>query len=378
MKTAAILTIGNEILSGRILNTNSQFLSKLLSQHGYKVVSHLAILDDLEVIKEAAEEIVKQVDIVITTGGLGPTCDDKTKEALLSVFFERGALANSLGTAPGLILQKGEKYLFSLPGVPQEMKQMAEHQLLPFLIEHVREEEAYVEKLYSLAFHNELEIDPFLRSLKGIEVGIYPNYGYLSVSLAARGKSKEEARAKLDKPLVQFEEQFSRYLYAAEDGKLETALCQLFCERGLTLSTAESCTGGLIASTLTKVPGASNYFLGGVVTYSDPQKETLLKVKKETLKKKGAVSKEVVEEMAKGALALFGSDYAIAVSGIAGPGGGTKEKPVGTVWGAIAKKGEQVEGKLLDLKVRKSRELIQIESTNQLLGFLYLKVNHGL
>jgi len=356
----AILSIGNEVLRGSVLNTNAHFLAHLLHSHGYEIAVHLCIADEITTMQEAVDDLLKKVDIIITTGGLGPTCDDLTR-----LLFEPATyFDNPVGTAKGLAVEKGKGWVFCLPGPPREMMEMAEHQMLPFLKEKLPVVNPFYSKTFSLMMTSELEVDPFLREYAGsaIDVGVYPNYGYLFVSFSAASETL------LEEVVSKFRKNFSHLIYSEEEKKIEVALLELMHEKKKSLCLAESCTGGLISSLITKVPGSSHYFLGSVVSYADAIKEKILHT--QSLKEHGAVSFEVVKEMAGSALKLFDADYSIAVSGIAGPSGGSLSKPIGTVFGAICSKKETI---LLTVPVRPyfNREMIQIVSANYLLSQLY-------
>jgi nicotinamide-nucleotide amidase len=361
MNNVEVVAIGNEVLAGYTVNTNASFISQELSKRGFCVSRHVVLPDERDALQVGLRESLGRADIVIATGGLGPTFDDKTRQIVAELFgvnlyydediaaklrakfgdvpsiknqatIPRGAviLNNDVGTAPGFIFEAQGKMLVILPGVPLEMKSML---LKEVIFRLPREDDVYRASIYITGIP-EIEVDPFLRLLQDkyprILFGIYPSHGVLGVRLS----SKE----RIDPAVQAIKGRFRDNIFEAETGTIEEAVQNSFIEKGLTLGLAESCTGGSIASQITKRSGSSEYFRGSVVSYSNDVKKALLGVSQESLEGHGAVSKVVVEQMALGALRVLNTDYVIAVSGIAGPSGGTPEKPVGTVWAAIAGK----------------------------------------
>ena len=404
-----IIAIGNEILSGATVNSNASYISLRLFQEGFDVKRHTVLPDELHPLKEGLKEALKRSPIVVTTGGLGPTCDDVTRaiaaelfdssfrfdESLAADLRERYGshfptiedqatvpvkakiLKNPFGTAPGFIFQNEASTLILLPGVPLEMQAMLESEVLPFIKQRKGENQVYREVLHF--FHLfESQVDPDLRHLKKefpkIEFGIYPSNGILTVHLTTHARNEEEAQAILLPPLELLKHKFEKHLFASTTGKIEEAVHALLIAKQLTLSTAESCTGGSIAARLTRYPGASEYFLGGMVTYSSAFKANLLNVSQASLEQYGAVSEEVARQLAAHIKEKTGSDYALAVTGIAGPTGGTPEKPVGTVYCAIAGPGQI---KTWKLALHGSREMIIERAGNEALGELYAIVRNA-
>lgn len=383
---AELLTIGDEILYGQIVDTNSQWMGAELSKVGIRVIRTTTVGDVAGEILTAFAEAEQRADIILITGGLGPTSDDLTKpclaeyfdcelrihdEALAEVtefFASRGRtlteinrqqaslpvccekITNRLGTAPGMWFERNGKVFVSMPGVPHEMKAMMTEIIIPKLrqiykppiIEHaiIRTvgigESFLAEKIASW----EQSLPPHIR------LAYLPGYGEVKLRLTATGPDekilKEEVGRLADalKPLA------GEYIYRFGDDTLEIVTGNLLRARGLTLSVAESCTGGYLAHLITSIPGSSDYFAGGVVAYSNEMKINTLGVKTETLRDHGAVSEATIIEMASSAREKFGTDIAVATSGIAGPGGGTPEKPVGTVWIAYADKHHVIARKL--------------------------------
>ena len=363
--SAEIVAIGSELLSGLTVNSNAAYLSRELTLLGFNVQRHTVLPDDPEILKEGLAESMGCASIVIATGGLGPTCDDLSRSAAAELFdsslhfdevwaaelkarygdlifptLENQAtvpakalvLPNPIGTAAGLIFHDGLRTLILLPGVPIEMKELFSAQVVPFLKKHFRtDQKLFTEEIY---FSNtyEAQVDPTLRKLKeeypDLSFGIYPSLGLLTVQIQTQSDPLhlELASAFLKK-------QFAEKLIP---GPIEGALHALFTSKNMTLSLAESCTGGAMAARLVSWPGASQYFLGSIVAYSNELKTKILQVPEAVLQEYGAVSAETAVAMAEGVRALTKSTYSIAITGIAGPSGGTPEKPVGTVFYAIS------------------------------------------
>lgn len=370
---AEIIAIGNEILSGSVVNTNAAFLSQELSKSGFHIVRHSVIPDENELLEKGLSEALARSQLVVCTGGLGPTCDDTTKSVVAKMFdsalvtnleilkdlelrfgnrlvsiedqalvpIKAHLLPNSIGTAYGLVFSKDDSLLVLLPGVPYEMKKMVEEQVIPFLQKSFKNKSICRQDLYFFNTY-ESKIDPYLRELQtiypAVKIGIYPSPGYLSVSLSITASSEKEGTDILNEAAAKLKAKFLDHYIYLPFSKIEIALQNHLVAHKKTLSLAESCTGGRIASRLTLQKGCSDYFLGSIVSYSNFTKENILKVNPATLQTYGAVSRETVEEMAEGVLKITGSDYSLAVTGIAGPTGGTPEKPVGTVWFAISSK----------------------------------------
>ena len=362
-----VVAIGNEVLRGIVVNTNAAFLSRRLTQEGWDVSCQTTLPDENILLTQGLDEALIRSSIVIATGGLGPTLDDNTLGCAQALFDKAPhEMPNSVGEAPGYFFSEHKKLLFLLPGIPSEMEQMFEESVLPYLKKHVPVSPLHQEELHFYLLRED-NVDPLLRDLQAeheLDVGIYPSYSGLTVIL--RGPQKD--RVSLAKKALA--EAFKSSLLPAP--KMEEALHNWMVRNRKTLALAESCTGGFMASQLTAIPGASEYFQGSLVTYSNHLKENLLGVSPLTLKKHGAVSREVVHEMWTGLLKKTGADYGIAVSGIAGPNGGTPEKPVGTVFYAMGKKGEQPEVDTLHFKG--SRQTVILRTTKKLFGLLLKKI----
>jgi len=369
-----LIAIGDEVLLGFTVNSNACFLANQLLQAGYSVVHHEVIPDDKSMMKNTIENALKRRSCVIVTGGLGPTCDDLTREvvteifhrklvcdqSLLSLINERfhhpstaenqatipeGAylLTNHYGTASGLVLRDEALYpgamLVCLPGVPIEMSHMCVDYLIPLLKTVPNSRKMFVYPIHC-ALLKEAEVDPLLRdfSKAGVSLGIYPAQGTLTVHLKKEAASYEQFLKEIDPIRKAIVHQFHKNIFESKSGKIEEAVHDFLIEKKLTMATAESCTGGALAARFVALDGASTYYKGSVIAYSNEIKKAYLGVSDELLKAHGAVSEEVTRCMAQSVCKNMGTDIGVAVSGIFGPTGGTAQKPVGTVCATIALK----------------------------------------
>lgn len=400
-----ILSIGTEVVLGSIVNTNASFLAKQLTLAHYEVTRTTALPDDAAALLEELTVLFDRTDLLIVTGGLGPTTDDRTRK-VFAEFFETSfttskevadeiakrfgkdlpslsdqslvpkdakVFVNPMGTAPGLALSKGKKTAILLPGVPKEMEAIFIGQVLSYLKKTYPPKAVLFHQEYHLCLLTESDIDPFLRKLEmempDLEVGIYPHYGTICV----RFSSKVEKQIKI--AAEKYFKEFETYIYSDKSPKIEIALQNWMIENHKTFSAAESFTGGSLSAAVTKVPDASKYFLGSLVTYSNSMKETLLHVDKKTIENYGAVSSETAQEMLYGLLKETGADYGVALTGIAGPSGGSDAKPVGTAWVAMGRKDEPPY--VSKWQLRGDREVIMESGVNRSLGVLWRWVKHG-
>jgi nicotinamide-nucleotide amidase len=391
---ATILTIGEEILYGHILDTNANFISNALSDIGVKVVMHLSVGDIFSDILDALKVAEAKSDVVLITGGLGPTNDDITKKCLskyfnteiklnqkvfddLSAYFnKRGfpftesnqkqayipknadVITNEMGTAPGMWFEKDNTIFVSMPGVPHEMKYLVNEKIIPRLNDVFKSNIIY-HKLIMTAGLGESwlaeKIEKWESSLpEYLSLAYLPSYGQVKLRLTARGHDKQFLIDEVESYIRTLKKYIGQYIYGEDGETIQEAIGKQLTSNKQTLSLAESCTGGYISHFITSVPGSSVYFKGSVIAYSNDIKESILKVKPETLRDYGAVSEETVKEMAEGIRQKFNTDYAVATSGVAGPGGGTVDKPVGTIWIAIADRNKTLAKKLTILKDRMS------------------------
>ncbi len=374
---ASIITIGDELLIGQVIDTNSAWMAQELNKAGIKVCRRVAVGDVWDEIWNALDEESEKADIILITGGLGPTADDITKPLLCKYFggqlvvnekalenvkylFEKvfrrpissdrnlkqaevpdvcTVIQNKRGTAPGMWFEKDGKVFMSMPGVPHEMKDMMTGDVIPALLRKFSFPHIAHRTLLTFGIGESMLADlinEFEEALPShIKLAYLPNYGMVRLRLTSSGFNKEEIDREVDDLFEALQTQVKDFLITNEDEPMQDVVAKLLLARKKTVSTAESCTGGYIASLITAKAGASAYYDGSVVSYSYKAKEDLLNVDKNTLETAGAVSEEIVIQMAKGALKNIGTDYTIAVSGIMGPGGGTGDKPVGTVWVAV-------------------------------------------
>jgi len=378
---ASIITIGDELLIGQVIDTNSAWMAQQLNRVGITVTKRIAVGDDADEIWNALDIENKSADIVLITGGLGPTSDDITKQLLCKYFsgkmivdtgalenvkflFEKiyhkpisdvifkqaevpdvcEVLQNKRGSAPGMIFQKDGTIFVSMPGVPYEMQGIMDD-LIPYF-ENRFQLPTIIHKTILTAGIGESSLAEIIKNFeaqlpKEIRLAYLPAYGMVRLRLTTSGFDKTKTEKLINDQFSELKKLVINYMVTDEDETMQQVLGKLLLKNKKTISTAESCTGGAIASLITSVAGASAYFEGSIVSYSFGIKEMLLDVKKETLEKYGAVSDQTVKEMLSGLLNKMKTDYGIAVSGIMGPDGGTPEKPVGTVWIAVGNKKKQ-------------------------------------
>jgi nicotinamide-nucleotide amidase len=405
MTTASIITIGDELLIGQVIDTNSAWMAQELNKAGIWLKRRVAVGDSWNDIWKALDEESAAADIILITGGLGPTADDITKPLLCKYFntrlvvnedalknvrhifetllkrpmIERNlkqaevpesctVIQNRRGTAPGMLFEKDGKILVSMPGVPHEMKGMMTDDVIPFLrkkfempfIAHRTALTAGVGESF-LADH----IQAFETGLPAnIKLAYLPSYGMVRLRLTGIGSDPASIEPEINNRFSRLKELIKEWMVTDEDISLQEALGRLLISRGQTIATAESCTGGYAAHLITSIAGSSAYFLGGLIPYQNNIKEKVLQVRQHTLSTTGAVSEETVKEMVGGALRVFGSDYALATSGIMGPGGGTDAKPVGTVWIAAGNR-QKTETRLLHFRFDRQRN-IELTTANVL------------
>lgn len=367
-----LITIGDEILIGQIVDTNSAWMATVLNQEGFRIKQITSLSDDTDHILEAVDLAFKRADVVLVTGGLGPTKDDITKQTLCTyfntelvydttvleniqaLFKDRPRVLNELtlnqayvpktatiiqnkrGTAPVTWFDKGDKVLVSMPGVPSEMQWVMSHEVLPRLKAHFKTP-ALMHRTVLVHGYPESSLAITLTDWENnlpswIKLAYLPSPGLVKLRLTGSLDKPEDLAASLERELVSLCAILGNAILAEADIPVEAVVGQALKNRGLTLSTAESCTGGRIAHLLTSIPGSSAYFTGSVVAYDNRIKVEALGVDPISLEAEGAVSQTVVEQMSAGIRQRFGTDLALAVSGIAGPDGGSPEKPVGTVW----------------------------------------------
>ncbi len=373
---AEVITIGDEILFGQITDTNTAWIGTELTNIGIRVVRKTSVGDQHEAILQILHEARQRADVIIITGGLGPTKDDITKKtlceyfgvgmvrnpdalALVTDFFEKRGreiteinrgqadlpanavyLQNDWGTAPGMWFEQDNTVYVSLPGVPFEMKHLMSNRVLPKLTERFDPPIIKHKMIRTVgigeSFLAERIADWEDNLPSHIKLAYLPHFGQVRLRLTATGTDEPTLDRELANEVAKVMPLISKHVYGYDADELETVIGQLLTEKKLTLATAESCTGGYVASRITSVPGSSAYFLGSIVSYSNDVKINQLGVSAETIQQGGAVSEAVITQMAEGVRTVLNADIGIATSGIAGPGGGTPDKPVGTVWIAVS------------------------------------------
>lgn len=376
MILAEIITIGDELLIGQVVDTNSAWMGQKLNEIGIKVKQITSISDDKAHILTTLDEAKKRADIILITGGLGPTKDDITKKTLCEffktdlvfhepsfqiieeIFRSRGrqitetnkqqafvpanckVILNKNGTAPGMWFNDGKTIFISMPGVPNEMKGLMESEVIPQLKSRFNlapiVHKTILTQGIGESFLSDL-IEKWEVALPSyMKLAYLPSAGMVRLRITAGGKDEAALRNEVETQAEELKKLIPDFIYGYETDQLESLIGELLVKKGLTLSTAESCTGGYIAHRITSVAGSSRYYMGSILPYSNDLKTGLLNVDPALIEKHGAVSKEVVVEMAESIRKFLKTDYSIATSGIAGPTGGSEQKPVGTVWIAIA------------------------------------------
>ncbi len=382
MVSIELITVGDELLIGQVVDTNSAWIGRELGNIGAQVDRIVSVHDTAEEIAGAVRTALERADAVILTGGLGPTRDDITKRTLAGLFSagkmvrdeavfeqvrrmttERGmafnalnqaqadvpegctVLPNRLGTAPGMLFERegagGEqKLVVSLPGVPFEMKALVEEQVIPQIRRHFALRAVVHRTMMTFGLAESAlatTIAPWEEALpEWLHLAYLPNPRGIRLRLSAYDVEPQTAREEIEARFRTLEGYIAPYLLGYEPASVESAVAKLLAERGATLAVAESCTGGAISARITALAGASEYYLGGVTSYSNAAKTAMLGVSAADIERHGAVSETVARQMAEGALRRFGADFAVSTTGVAGPGGGTPEKPVGTVWMGLA------------------------------------------
>lgn len=371
-----VINTGTELLLGDILNTNFQYLSKALNQKGFDVLYQTTVGDNETRLREVLKIAIARADIIVTTGGLGPTRGDITKEMVASAldlpleldqetlekinqfFIHRGIcmpennvkqamipqgahiLKNDAGTAPGLAVEADDKLIILLPGPPNEMKHVCTEQMLPFLEEHFSQQGIIHSKVLRLKGIGEStvaeKLDDIIMSQTNPTIAIYARSGEIIIRITAKSIDYAMAEAMIAEMEAEVRKRLENNIYGVDNESLAKKLGEELLKRNSTISFAESCTGGLASSMLTDIPGSSEYLLGSVVSYSNEAKAKVINVSEDSLKKYGAVSEQVAREMAAGVRNLFNTTLGVGITGIAGPGGGSSEKPVGLVYMAIA------------------------------------------
>lgn len=369
---AAIVTIGDEILIGQVIDTNSAWIGKTLNDHGVTIVTITSVKDTEKDIIAGLQFAAQEADLILITGGLGPTKDDLTKLALttyfddelvfndqmyrdICVYFEKrgrdpklahkqqcflpskaNLLNNKYGTAPGMHFTQSEKHYISMPGVPYEMKAIFTEGVLP-IVKEISTQDHYRHRTIHTAGTGETVLSASFLDIQEtlpehLKIAFLPSLGKVRIRISGVSKDPAQLEADVNQVSSEIDSRVKKYVFGYDDTSIEQELGKTLIEKGMKMAVAESCSGGDIARRIVSNSGSSAYFEGGIVTYSYHLKTALLGVSPEILTKYGAVSQEVVESMLNGLLNKTGADVGISVSGIAGPGGGLPEKPVGTIW----------------------------------------------
>ena len=370
----ALLSVGTEILFGQIVNTNTVFLSQQMNLMGIDVMYHYTVGDNPQRLAALIEHAFLDCDLIVATGGLGPTQDDLTKETAAQVLHDEVVLHprslerlkarygqmhrqmtdnnlkqawfpsravvfdNDEGTAPGFALSENGKTIICMPGPPREMKAMFEKQVKPYL-EKQTDSTIYYRMIRTFGLGESLmetKLLDLINAQTDPTLATYAKEGECTLRIASKRATREEAKAAVDEMLVKVRNVIGEFIYSENDEEYYQVVGRKLMERGITISSAESCTGGLFAKTMTDIPGISAVFDRGIVTYSNQAKIQELGVKEETLRRFGAVSEETAREMAEGLARVTGSRLCVSVTGVAGPDGGTPEKPVGLVYIGVA------------------------------------------
>lgn len=409
-----LISVGTELLLGDIVNTNAQYLSRELANIGISVYHQSTVGDNFDRLIQCFDEALSRSDVVITTGGLGPTKDDITKEATCRYFgfteelndkvwekieerlkkyrknnvvsennkkqamFPKEAqiIDNEYGTAPGAIYEKDGKKIIVMPGPPREMIPMFDNKVKPFLSKE--SDDVFVSRyvrFYGIGESNlETQLEDILDKQTNPTFALYAKSGEVLIRLTASGKDKEHCLKMIEKEIEKLKDRVGKYIYLIGDesisssqSELEKVTASLLVEKNIKIATAESCTGGKVASMLIDYPGISDVFLEGLVTYSNEAKMRTLGVKKETLEEHGAVSYETAVEMARGAAKYTGADIAVSTTGVAGPGGGTKEKPVGLVYIGLYFRGVE---KAYEMTYSGTRNIVRDRAARDAINFV--------
>lgn len=388
-----VITIGDELLIGQVVDTNSAWMGRELNGYGFEITRITSVRDRMDEMIGAFGEALGRADVVLVTGGLGPTKDDRTKQALCRYFggklvFDEWVLrnieevlggrafvmndstraqafvpdcctviGNGLGTAPAMWFERSGRVLVSMPGVPCEMEHVMVQEVMPRLVARFADGSVILHRTCLVRDFTESSLSEFLEPFEaelpdGAGLAYLPAPGVIRLRLTVRGSDRGVSAGVLDGLAARLRGLLGDRLFSEEERPLGELVGRLLLARGWTLSTAESCTGGAIAAAITSVPGSSVYFKGSVVAYANEVKERVLGVDRQILLDRGAVSAETVEGMCAGAMRLFETDCSVAVSGIAGPDGGTLEKPVGTVWIGV-RCGDRTECRLFGLGQRR-------------------------
>ncbi|MCD6163638.1 MAG: competence/damage-inducible protein A [candidate division Zixibacteria bacterium] len=373
---AELITIGDELLYGQTIDTNASFIGEKITEAGIELVYHTTVGDDSETLLNAIAQAMKRVDIVLATGGLGPTHDDITKKIICKYFrrqlvfhdsilkeledkykaqgmvmppinqnqalLPQGAkfFENRIGSALGILFRENSKIFISMPGVPSEMKIMIKEQVLPYFKEKISGQINIIHrKIRTIGIAESVifeKVKNIIEEKSPVKIAFLPSFRGVDIRLTVKSDNEVKAREAIAEIERQFTEIIGKYIFGCDNDELPDIIGKQLADRGLTIAVAESCTGGMLGNIFTAIPGSSDYFLGGVISYSNDIKIKILNVPALTIERHGAVSAETVKYMAEGVKKLTGASIGAAITGIAGPTGGTPEKPVGLTYIGIA------------------------------------------
>lgn len=370
---AEVITVGTELLLGQIIDTNSVYLSRKLAEIGVNLYYRTTVGDNTDRLKSAIDIAIKRADIIILTGGLGPTVDDITRQAIseytgkklifeneillkideffknrniimpecnkIQAYIPEGAIVieNRVGTAPGFIIEYQSKTIIAMPGVPREMQPMMESTVIPYILQKsgymkniIKYKTVKVTGLPESGVND--RIKDLFETLENPTIGVLAHQTEIEIRITAKAESKEKADDLIENVKEKIYERLGEYIFAEDEETLEQKVADMLLKKGMKISTAESCTSGLLSFKLTSISGSSNYYMGGINVYSNYAKIELLGVNRETIEKYGTVSEECAKELASNCRKKFKTDIGVSITGIAGPSGGTDEKPVGLVF----------------------------------------------
>ncbi len=407
-----IISIGTELIMGDIIDTNSQYIADKLTINGYNVNYITMVADDYEKITKVIKNAISRSNLIITTGGLGPTEDDLTREAIANAlgcrlvkkqklvnkidefFANRGykctknnfkqaylpegaePITNKWGTAPGFKVEFSGKKIISLPGVPVEMKKMFNKSILPMLVNNdniIKTRILHVFGIGESMLEDKLA-DIIYDNNKNMNISLLAKKGEIDIRITVNGNSKDKVDRKINTKENKIREKINKYIYGTDNNNLPEVVGNLLKNKKKTLSIAESCTGGLIGSRITEIPGSSEYFSGGMIVYSNQAKINQLKISKETLNDYGAVSSQTAAEMSDNVRDSFSTDHSISVTGIAGPGGGSRNKPVGLVYIGLT---DAKETNIYELNLNGKRNYNRWKASQYALYYLYRNLKRG-
>ncbi len=370
---AEIISIGTELLLGHIVNTDVAFLSRKIAEIGIDIYYQTTIGDNPQRIIESVRKALSRSDVIITTGGLGPTIDDVTIQTISELIDKKDIkiIKNKVGSAPGLIAKCGNKIIICLPGPLRELKPMFEYDILSYLKKTFKGNWTIRSRTINTTGLAEAKVDAKVKDLLKLKppvtVGIYAKLGEVDLKIMSKAKDEKTAVNAIKKIEKKIAKRLNGHIFGYDDETLESAVGKVLTKKKLTIATAESCTGGLLSDRLTNVSGSSKYFMTGIISYSNKSKESFLGISQKLMEKYGAVSRPVAVEMARAIKHFACVDIGISITGIAGPTGGTKYKPVGLVYAALVTDKKRI---VMEFRFRGSREDIKFQASQAALNLI--------